>query len=385
MHKSLPIQNRMRGCTLNNAGEVVKYLGTYIWAESDTNGTYGNVMVEVPEHWVKVINDGTKIQIKVSDVSIDGFKRIPRYYVSAYEASMNREEDQLVSLANKDPKYRGGNNDSTYDSTEYSLLGKPATATSRVNFRVAARKGRNANWNILTSEIYTDINILYLVEYANNYSQLDFYQDRDNDNMSRGGLGIGLSIVNYNAWVEACKANPLVDCGYTDTSGNRSVIKGITLPTEIATTRQLLTRYRGIENLYGHLYKMLDGCIASLPPIGSGLSKFYMFNNPEKYADVINADAKYVSDFTREQGYIKEVNMTEDYILPTSVGGSSTSYYTDFFYTTTNNSANLITVPLVLGTAHLGSSNGIFCSSITYSIGNSTNFIGTRLVYLTEY
>ena len=50
LHKSLPIQSRMRGCLLNDDGKVVEYLDPTDWTGNDRTGLRGQVMGEIPMH-----------------------------------------------------------------------------------------------------------------------------------------------------------------------------------------------------------------------------------------------------------------------------------------------------------------------------------------------
>ena len=58
LHRSLPIQNRMKGCLLSDAGVVNSYLPATGWTGADRTGASGQVMVEVPLHYFKCWVDG---------------------------------------------------------------------------------------------------------------------------------------------------------------------------------------------------------------------------------------------------------------------------------------------------------------------------------------
>ncbi|MBQ1952666.1 MAG: hypothetical protein II345_06930, partial [Alistipes sp.] len=47
LHRLLPIQNRMKGCLLNDDGEVVEYLNSTNWNTHALDGSRGQVMVEL--------------------------------------------------------------------------------------------------------------------------------------------------------------------------------------------------------------------------------------------------------------------------------------------------------------------------------------------------
>ena len=47
-HKSLPVQSKMRGCLLDDDGNVIKYLNSEDWLNETRDGSMGQVMVEIP-------------------------------------------------------------------------------------------------------------------------------------------------------------------------------------------------------------------------------------------------------------------------------------------------------------------------------------------------
>ena len=54
LHRQLPIQNRMKGCLLDDDGNVVEYLPVTSWEGATLDGSRGQVMVELPEHYLGV-------------------------------------------------------------------------------------------------------------------------------------------------------------------------------------------------------------------------------------------------------------------------------------------------------------------------------------------
>lgn len=140
LHRTLPVHSKMRGCLLADDGTVVKYLNSADWSAETLDGSQGQVMVEVPEHWMRFETDGNKRRVYVSETEIDSFIRVPRYYVSAYEAAWDRTNDILCSVVNNTPQFRGGNNQSDWDNLSKTLLGRPVTMKDREEFRLAARR-----------------------------------------------------------------------------------------------------------------------------------------------------------------------------------------------------------------------------------------------------
>ena len=115
LHKSLPIQSRMRGCLLDDDGQVVEYLDPNDWTGNDRTGLRGQVMVEIPMHYRKFETEGTKRRVLISELPIPGYDVVPKVYVSAYEATVERSTSKLCSVANINENYRGGNNNSSLD------------------------------------------------------------------------------------------------------------------------------------------------------------------------------------------------------------------------------------------------------------------------------
>lgn len=156
LHKSLPIHNRMKGCLLNDDGEVVEYLNPANWTGQTRDGSRGQVMVELPMHYRKFETDGTKRRVRISEYPLPGYRLVPgNRYVSAYQATIQRSTTTLCSVVNMDADYRGGNNNTAYDGTYRTFLGRPATGISRTNFRNYARKRKSGSteWNCMTYDI----------------------------------------------------------------------------------------------------------------------------------------------------------------------------------------------------------------------------------------
>lgn len=79
LHSTLPVHSKMRGCLLADDGTVVKYLNSSDWTSEMRDGSQGQVMVEVPEHWIRFETDGNKRRVYVSEREISSFMRVPKY------------------------------------------------------------------------------------------------------------------------------------------------------------------------------------------------------------------------------------------------------------------------------------------------------------------
>ena len=171
MHKSLPIQNKMRRCVIKN-GNVVGYINPadytrYTTGELvDYTGGDGDIMVEIPEYYYEAYryqdnNDTVDVLILHPYAKIG--KKSKKCYVSAMEAtsdgttlssicttnftvSNNTVDATALTYTSNAATYRGGNKSNTNDGNAKSLLGRPITSLTRATFRTrAAAKG--AGWS----------------------------------------------------------------------------------------------------------------------------------------------------------------------------------------------------------------------------------------------
>ena len=94
LHKSLPVQKGIKGCLLDNDGNVVEYLPGGDWSSVVRDGSKGQVMVEIPKHYRKCMASGSKRQVWISEMPLNGYTLVPKMYVSAYEASWNNLSEE---------------------------------------------------------------------------------------------------------------------------------------------------------------------------------------------------------------------------------------------------------------------------------------------------
>ena len=180
LHRSLPIQSKMKRCLLLDNGTVNYYLdpNNSLLKEDGTpavlDGTDGQVMVEIPRFYYLGIPNGSCTDVYISEYPLEGFYESSKQYVSAYQASLDRtntSNPKLCSVVNTSPEFRGGNNNSAWDGTYRSLLGMPVTAISLTNFRNYARNRgeyglNNCGWNCYTYQANHAIYWLFVIEYA---------------------------------------------------------------------------------------------------------------------------------------------------------------------------------------------------------------------------
>lgn len=377
LHRTLPIHSRMRGCLLNNDGEVVKYFDDN-WTAEVRDGSQGQVMVEIPEHYRKFNYDGGKLEVRLSEKPLEGYHKVPLMYVSAYEAAIDRRGNgKLASVVNKTADYRGGTNISDWDGTYRSLLGTPATNTSITNFRKLARNRKNGStqWNCYTYEAHKAIYWLFVVEYATLNSQADYTPELTAEGYRQGGLGAGVTNLNSPKWNTFNTYNPFIPCGYTDSLGNKTGIVAYNMPNEYdeAGITTYVTRYRGIENPFGHIYKLTDGIIIDKLNVN-------VCNDPAFFNSNSLDGYKYVGKTNNAfDGYVKKILGGEKGEI-ISIGisnGSSTTYFCDYQYIA--NSA--LRAVAVGGYASSGASAGFVCAVANHAASTAYASIGSRLCF----
>lgn len=387
LHKSLPIQSRMRGCLLNDNGTVVEYLNPANWKAHTLDGSVGQVMVEIPAHFRKFETDGTIRRCKLSELPLPGYHAVPKMYISAYEAVMERSTGKLCSVVNAGTDYRGGNNQVDWDGTYRSLLGRPVTVKSRTAFRNAARlrnASATAEWNCLDYNAYKAVFWLYYVEYANRNCQLAFNAQKDANGFAQGGLGNG--VTNTPDWNGFNGYYPFVPCGYTDDLGNASGEVAYVMTKEDGSTHGTVyaNRYRGIENPFGHLWEWSDGInIQIASEADGGTSKVYVSDDPAKYNDSNYTGYTLRGLEAREQNYVKELVLGEyGDIMPAVVGGGSTTYWADYHYTNIPASGTALRGVLFGGYASCGAYAGFGYAGSNNAPSNTAASVGSRLCFL---
>nr|DAG99316.1 MAG TPA: tail collar fiber protein [Crassvirales sp.] len=390
LHRELPIQSKMKGAVLDNKGGINKYLGTS-WSDSDVQLASGepenfSIMTMIPRHWYKFYFNGTKFRCMISAIPLPGYKYVDDFFISSYEATIYRSKDLLMSRLGVDStynEYRGGDNTAEWDGTYRSLLGRPVTNLTRDQFRQAARK-RGSGWEMYTYNAHKILFWLFAVEYATLDSQKPFNAQKDANGFAQGGLGPGLT--QMTDWTNFNNTNPLIPCGYTNEFGNGSGEKAYVVKNASGGTHATLmaNRYRGIENPFGHIWKYTDGANIQVTTGDAGLSILWTTDDPSNFSDTSYTGYDKKGNICRTNGYAKKMLLGEDGdIVPTEVGGSSSTYWRDYYYT--NTSANRMQVVLVGGSAGNGSAAGLASVDTGYAPSAAPRNVGSRLCFFPEF
>ena len=448
MHRDLPVHVQMRGCLLNDDGVVQKYLDPDDWTSETLDGSAGQVMVQAPvdSYW-RFEKDGNICRAKFSPTALPGFKRTPQGFLGSEEATVQRSTNKLCSVVNEDADYRGGNNNSAWDGTYRSLLGMPATAISRTNFRTYARnrKSGSTEWNMNEYDLHKLLYWLAVVQYATFNLQKTVNTEKDADGFSQGGLGSGVTTLNYNKWVNFNSVYPFIPCGLTASLGNGSGQVAFTMPfeydaapssatglevpymgeysaaaaytngqfvsqgeelyectadasagtaltdtahfTKVTRTVVYANRYLGVALPFGHIWKLSDGVnfriSADTSAGGDGRSQIFTCSDPAKFSDQGYDGYRYIGDAPRANGYVKGIVFGEDGdIVPISTGGSSTTYFCDYWYTAIPDSGESLRGVLFGGNANYGANAGLACANSFHAPSASIANFGSRLCFI---
>lgn len=362
-------------CNVDDNGNIVAWYGDEDYAEDGTNG---QVMVYQPKVYYRVvpvklqkIEDGEgyrglKMQYYVSDRPLIGFKLHPAFcmgnkesdyiLLSAYEGSLYDTsallyisddsqvavftEDKLCSLAGMKP-----------------ISGKTQNLTRANAEQLAVNRG--VGWHIDFAQTVALEQLLELVEMGT----LDM----------QTAIGQGV-----------------VSAPDTPNTDNNSIATGATSSLENATgaasgtSGQSSISYRGRENVYGNIWKFVNGINiygdgsnkGGIPYVSKNLN-FAESKNTDNYEKV-----KYY--VTNTNGYIKYFGYDEekDYLFFATdmISSSGDSAPKDYVYVSPN--LNGYRVALLGGRWDDGAVAGLFYWSLGDGVSYRTRGIGCRLVFI---
>lgn len=386
LHRELPIQSKIRGVILDNKGGIKSYLNNSNWGNINTEYLTESVMTEIPEHWYKLYQDGTKFRMMLSAMPLPGYSHIDQFYISSFESGIDRESSTLISsygVGSTNVNKRGGDNTAEWDNTYRSLLGCPVTNLTRDRFRQAARK-RGSGWEMYTYNAHKTLFWLFAVEYATLDSKKPFNAQKDANGFAQGGLGPGPT--QMTDWTNFNNNNPFIPCGYTNEFGNGSGEKAYVVKNSSDGTHATLmaNRYRGIENPFGHIWKYTDGANIQVTTGDDGLSILWTTDDPSNFSDSSYVGYDKKGNICRVNGYAKKTLLGEDGdIIATEIGGSSSTYWCSYYYT--NSSANHMQTVLIGGAADEGQGAGLVRISTNLTPSATGYNVGSRLCFFPKY
>lgn len=388
MHRTLPIQSKMRGCTISNTDNVKKYLKANDWTKwedgttssQDSSGVGVEAFVEIPEHYrLLIATPDNTVEIRMSEYNLPGYTKVEKKYIGAYEGSVNLDSSSHNNLLRTQVRNTA-----------------PIISKTRTEFQTMARNNnRTNNWNIYTYDAHRDLTWLFVVEYATLNSRKAFNANLTAEGYHQGGLGEGVTTGSVK--INGADAWSFVPCGTTNSLGNGTGIIEYTHTntnaegTSTGTKVVNVPRYRGIENPFGHVWKnVIDVVVAGTDNsvyICKDYTKFGTFEggtNPT--AEQLIAAGYELQDFKESTitGHVKKlVNNNQADLFPAIVGNgaSATTYYCDCHWTSATATPRTL---LVGGGSDYGSLAGVFHLFSNYGLDSSAATVGTRITFYGE-
>lgn len=389
MHRTLPIQSKMRGCTISNTDNTKKYLKANDWTKwedgttssQDSSGVGVEAFVEIPEHYrLLIATPDNTVEIRMSEYNLPGYTKVEKKYIGAYEGSVNLDSSSHNNLLRTQVRNAA-----------------PLVSKTRTELQTMARNNnRTNNWNIYTYDAHRDLTWLFVVEYATLNSQKAFNASLTAEGYHQGGLGEGVTTGSVK--INGADAWSFVPCGTTNSLGNGTGIieythtntnaEGASTGTKVIN----VPRYRGIENPFGHVWKnVIDVVVAGTDNsvyICKDYTKFGTFEggtNPT--AEQLIAAGYELQDFKEStinnQCVKKLVNNNQADLFPTVVGNgaSATTYYCDYHWTSATATPRTL---LIGGYSPNGSGAGLFLLYSSFGLGHSSAGVGTRITFYGE-
>lgn len=396
LHKQLPIQSSFRGCVAE--GPIIKYwLNPNDWSLKENgepsvlDGTDGTVRVNTMKFYGKSGSKSNKRWVKISTVKIDDtWVEIPELLIDAYRCTVDTTTSstpKAVSVVNTTAQFRGGGNradrDTYLESDAFRTdLGKPRTNTTRANMRTYAT---NAGSELLCYEYYKWIFYwCWVIEYATFNSQATYNAELTSEGYHQGGLGDGVTTWDETSWNNYNGYYPLTPCGYGNDIGNFTGIKDLVIPDTtvsdsitVATKTFKMPRWRGFDNPFGDIWTNLEGIVIKRNAANED-SNVYTTIDPEEFTDEIGSKSVAGIEVAKDS-YIKAFDLGRTgEIIPSEVGGSTTTYMCDYHWCNSRNTA--LRTLLVGSRATYGAHSGLgyFCSA--YGVDVAYAFVGFRTI-----
>ncbi len=343
---ALPIQNGMVRADVNDNGTINYYLDPHDsnkkadGTTADLTGASGQVMVIIPTHWYRFEKIGTKRRIEIATVALSGFTKVPSYAVGAYDAYYNSTTGKLESRSGV----------------------MPTTNITRASFRTYAA-ARGTGWHEFSYTDYKDIFYLYLTEYATFDIQ---------------SVIPGATNANSTDWSNYNGYNPVVTNGVSNTYGNYSASVPFSLANFVGGTGTLNSQvadYRGIENIYGHIWQFIDG--VNVNYVSTTQANVYTDADPSTFADDTQTGYTLLGTAPNASGWIRSL-IDGSWLPATDVGASSSTYMTDYHYVSSVQTG-VWRVVLAGGNFSDASIAGLLDSFFYYASSSVYPFIGGRL------
>ena len=393
LHRTLPIQKKLRRFVENADGSVKYYLHQNDSRKKDSGAlakldtTDGNVMLEKPDYYARFEVEGTKWALCISEYALPGFVRMARKTCSPWFGTIDiakniavsgcwlqwdsagnilRDENGFVKLLANATNFRGGSGagDASKDGTYNSMLGMPRTSISKAGVRPYCKNGTH----IGVARVYSEIAWLQRIEYASLHCQDTYNETLTADGFHQGGLGNGTS-VDGGQWNTWGGYRPFIPCGVTATLGNNTGRVAYTIKNWNGGDKVVqVASYRGFETPFEYLWMLADDLLIYCTPetadspgrcTAYGCIDPTKFTSPGDTSTIIPDGYVPITELPSAEGWQWNFGCSYDgFTLPTSVGASGNQGLCDYFWRAAKASANGWYGALLSATAHLGANAG---------------------------
>ena len=392
LHKTCPIQNRLRGC-LHSGKNILHWLNADGWGLAMDNGeipvldgSMGDIGVAMPlEYFVKVITFTDKYQIWISDKNIDGtWIRISPCIYSANKTltrinSAGKEEAFNACIKADDETHVGGNKSETYTD---KLHGRPRTGIT-LEQAIEFCNNRGNGIRVIDYLHYCALQLLFYIEYANFDSQAAVNKEISSGGFKQGGLGVGVTNLNLNKWNNYNGGNPIIPTYFQveNNVGNKSFcdtpfVLGTDYTGDDTTVNTTPAYFHGIH-LFGDIWGFIADILIVTEMPDKSRNIVYKLKDGVKIEEVNNTNIKEKCNIIGYQvnsiGYIKEFDLSNGlYFIPKSIENS----YIKYDYNYVDNTVETIRIIMTGGAANDTTLAGVGYVISYYDRNNSHNTFG---------
>ena len=215
--------------------------------------------------------------------------------------------------------WRGTTIDTANDKLS-SVSGKnPITAETRAEFRAIAAN-RGTGWRQQDFYLSSAIQLLYVTEYASWNSQ--------------SMIGMGRTQLTGGTWVQG---SYIKETGLSNGNGNGTNAAAYAGDADDVGAEAAYMTYRGIENFFGNIWKWVDGFnindgIPYVSNVDTDFADDTATGTGSTYARLLDINGAGITLPQGTNDYQSTLEQIAGGFLPSALGGSSSTYITDYYY-----------------------------------------------------